>query len=156
MQDFVFDGCTRIIFGKDKENQVGELAKKYGKKVLLHYGGGSIKKFGLYDRVMASLKAAGMEVFELGGVRSNPTYDLINQGIKICKDNAIDLILAVGGGSAIDSAKGISVGAVYKGDVLDFTLEKAVATDALPVGVVLTIPAAGSESSQYAVATYMQ
>ena len=156
MQDFVFDGCTRIVFGKDKESQVGELAKKYGKKVLLHYGGGSIKKSGLFDRVMASLKAAGMEVFELGGVRPNPTYELINKGIKICKDNGIDLILAVGGGSAIDSANGISVGAVYKGDVLDFTLEKAVATDALPVGVVLTIPAAGSESSQYAVATYMQ
>lgn len=154
MENFVFDCCTRVIFGKGTENQVGEVAKKYGNKVFLHYGGGSIKKWGLYNRVIESLEKASIEVVELGGVRPNPTYDLIKEGIKICRENSVDLILAVGGGSVIDSAKGIGVGVPYDGDVLDFTLKKAIPKEALPLGVILTIPAAGSEASQYAIATY--
>lgn len=154
MENFVFDYCTRVVFGKGTENQVGEVAKKYGNKVFLHYGGGSIKKWGLYNRVIKSLKKADIEVVELGGVRPNPTYDLIKKGIKICRENSVDLILAVGGGSVIDSAKGIAVGVPYDGDVLDFTLKKAIPKEALPLGVILTIPAAGSETSQYAVVTY--
>jgi len=155
MENFVFEGCTKIIFGKGTENQVGEEVKKYGRSVLFHYGGGSIKKWGLYDRVVKSLQKSGVKIFEVGGVRPNPTYELINKGIKVCKENTIDSILAVGGGSVIDSAKAIAVGAPYKGDVLDFALKKATPAEALPVGVVLTIPAAGSESSKYAVATYI-
>lgn len=154
MENFVFDYCTRVVFGKGTENQVGEIAKKYGNKVFLHYGGGSIKKWGLYNRVIESLEKASIEVVELGGVRPNPTYDLIKKGIKICRENSVDLILAVGGGSVIDSAKGIAVGVPYDGDVLDFTLKKAIPKEALPLGVILTIPAAGSETSQYAVVTY--
>lgn len=154
MENFVFDYCTRVVFGKGTENQVGEIAKKYGNKVFLHYGGGSIKKWGLYNRVIESLEKASIEVVELGGVRPNPTYDLIKKGIKICRENSVDLILAVGGGSVIDSAKGIAVGVPYDGDVLDFTLKKAIPKEALPLGVILTIPAAGSETSQYAIATY--
>ncbi len=154
MENFVFDYCTRVVFGKGTENQVGEIAKKYGNKVFLHYGGGSIKKWSLYNRVIESLKKADIEVVELGGVRPNPTYDLIKKGIKICRENSVDLILAVGGGSVIDSAKGTAVGVPYDGDVLDFTLKKAIPKEALPLGVILTIPAAGSETSQYAIATY--
>lgn len=154
MENFVFDYCTRVVFGKGTENQVGEIAKKYGNKVFLHYGGGSIKKWGLYNRVIESLEKASIEVVELGGVRPNPTYDLIKKGIKICRENSVDLILAVGGGSVIDSAKGIAVGVPYDGDVLDFTIKKAIPKEALPLGVILTIPAAGSETSRYAVATY--
>lgn len=154
MENFVFDCCTRVIFGKGTENQVGEVAKKYGNKVFLHYGGGSIKKWGLYNRVIESLEKTSIEVVELGGVRPNPTYDLIKEGIKICRENSVDLILAVGGGSVIDSAKGIAVGVPYDGDVLDFTIKKAIPKEALPLGVILTIPAAGSEASQYAIATY--
>ncbi len=154
MENFILDSSTRIIFGKGTENDVGSITKNYGKKVLVLYGGGSIKKSGLYDRVKDSLKKAGIEAVELGGVKPNPTYGIIKEGIKICRDNSVDLILAVGGGSVIDSAKGISVGVPYSGDVLDFAMQKAVPKEALPVGVVLTIPAAGSESSQYAVATY--
>ena len=154
MENFILDSSTRIVFGKGTENDAGDIAKNYGKKVLILYGGGSIKKSGLYDRVKDSLKKAGVEAVELGGVKPNPTYGLIKEGIKLCRDNSVDLILAVGGGSVIDSAKGISVGVPYSGDVMDFTMQKAVPKEALPVGVVLTIPAAGSESSQYAVATY--
>jgi alcohol dehydrogenase YqhD (iron-dependent ADH family) len=155
MENFVFNCSTNIIFGKGTENQVGEEVKKYGKTVLLHYGGGSIKKWGLYDRVVKSLKESGVKTVELGGVKPNPTYECIYKGISLCKKHNVDLILAVGGGSVIDSAKGIAVGAPYGGDVLDFTLKKAVPKEAVPVGVILTLPAAGSESGQYAVATYV-
>jgi alcohol dehydrogenase len=154
MDNFIYDRSTRIIFGKGTEDTVGAEAKKFGSTVLLHYGGGSIKKWGLYDRVVKSLKKSGIRVIELGGVKPNPTYDLIYEGIKLCRDNSVDLVLAVGAGSVIDSSKGIAVGVPYDGDVLDFAKKKAVPSKALPVGVILTLPAAGSESSQSAVATY--
>jgi len=147
MLNFNFQNTTEIIFGRDVERQVGKKVSEYGKKVLLHYGGASLKKFGLYYKIMKKLEEENIEIFELGGVLPNPRLSLVKEGIKICKDNNIDFILAVGGGSAIDSAKAISVGAKYDGDVWDFFENKAVISKTIPVGVVLTIPAAGSETS---------
>jgi len=147
MLNFNFQNTTEIIFGRDVERQVGKKVSEYGKKVLLHYGGASLKKFGLYYKIMKKLEKENIEIFELGGVLPNPRLSLVKEGIKICKDNNIDFILAVGGGSAIDSAKAISVGAKYDGDVWDFFENKAVISKTIPVGVVLTIPAAGSETS---------
>ncbi|ERJ11440.1 iron-containing alcohol dehydrogenase [Haloplasma contractile] len=153
MQNFIYDNKTRIIFGKDTETQVGEEVKQYGKKVLLHYGGGSIKKYGLYDRVVASLKEADLSVVELGGVKPNPRLSLVNEGIDLCKEHDIDFIIAVGGGSVIDSAKAIGFGAKYEGDVWDFFTGKEQITNTIPLGVILTIPAAGSEASTGTVIT---
>jgi alcohol dehydrogenase YqhD (iron-dependent ADH family) len=153
MENFTFVNETKIIFGKDTENQVGKETSKYGSRILLHYGGGSIKKYGLYDKVLGSLKDAGLEIIELGGVKPNPILSLVKKGIDICRKEKIDCILAVGGGSAIDSAKTIAVGVPYSDDVWDFYSGKAVPDKILPVGVVLTIPASGSESSTSAVIT---
>jgi alcohol dehydrogenase YqhD (iron-dependent ADH family) len=153
MQNFEFLNPTRIIFGKGAENRVGEFSKEFGRKVLIHYGGGSIKKLGLYDKVIDSLKAANVEVFELGGVKPNPRVSLVRVGIKMCRENGIDFILAVGGGSVIDSAKAISVGVGYEGDVWDYFLGNAQMAETLPIGVVLTIPAAGSETAPGSVIT---
>lgn len=153
MQNFVYDRSTKVIFGKDTELEVGKEVRRFTDKIMLHYGGGSIKKYGVYNRVMKSLKDAGVEVVELGGVVPNPKLELVREGIKLCKKEKVGLVLAVGGGSAIDSAKAIAVGTPYDGDVWDFAENKLVAEEALPVGVVLTIPAAGSETSQYAVVT---
>lgn len=153
MINFSYENATKIIFGKDTENEVGNEAKKYSNKVLLHYGGGSIKKSGLYDRVVKSLKDAGIEIFELGGVKPNPRLSLVRTGIELCHKNNIDLILAVGGGSVIDSAKAIGIGARYDGDVWDFYTGKTSVKATIPVGVILTIPAAGSESSTGSVIT---
>lgn len=153
MINFSYDNATKIIFGKDTENEVGNETEKYGRKVLLHYGGGSIKKSGLYDRVIKSLKDAGIEIFELGGVKPNPRLSLVYEGIDICRKNNIDFILAVGGGSVIDSAKAIGIGVTYNGDVWDFYTGKTSVNATIPVGVILTIPAAGSESSTGSVIT---
>ena len=153
MNNFIFQNTTRIIFGKGTENSVGKETAKYSKKVLLHYGSGSIKKTGLYDKVVKSLRDAGIEYVELGGVKPNPRLSLIYEGIELCRKNGIDFILAVGGGSVIDSAKGIAVGVRYDGDVWDLYLRNDSAVMALPIGVVLTIPAAGSESSGASVVT---
>jgi len=153
MDNFIFQSPTRIIFGKDTELEVGKETKKFTGKVLLQYGGSSIKKYGLYDRIIKSLKKEDIEVFELGGVKPNPRLDLVHEGIKICRDNNINFILAVGGGSAIDSAKAIACGVNYGGDVWDFYSTGKKAENVLPVGVVLTIPAAGSEASNGSVIT---
>lgn len=153
MLNFDFLSPTKIIFGKGTENCVGEETCKYGKKILLHYGGGSIKKNGLYDKVVNSLKKAGLEFVELGGVKPNPRLSLVHEGIRICRANNVDFILAVGGGSVIDSAKSIAIGYHYKGDVWDFFEGKAVPEQTLPVGVILTIAAAGSEASKSIVLT---
>ncbi|MGL1892403.1 MAG: iron-containing alcohol dehydrogenase [Spirochaetaceae bacterium] len=153
MNNFTYDNKTKVIFGKSTEDCVGSETKKYSDKVLLHYGGGSIKKTGLYDRVLKSLKEADVEVIELGGVSPNPRLTLVNEGIKICKENNIGFILAVGGGSVIDSAKAIGVGVCYEGDVWDFYEYKASPKKTLPLGVILTIPAAGSETSPGSVIT---
>lgn len=147
MLDFNYYSPTRVIFGKKSEEQVGELCAKYGKKVLLHYGGGSIKKNGVYDKVVQSLTENNLQIVELPGVHPNPRLSLVYDGIKMCREENIDFILAVGGGSVIDSAKAIAAGVKSSHDVWDYYLGKAGALkDALPIGVVLTIPAAGSET----------
>lgn len=153
MLNFNFQNKTEIIFGKNTEEQVGQEILKYGKKILLHFGGGSIKRSGLYDRVLKNLQENNIEVIELGGVKPNPRLSLVNKGIQLCKEHDIDLILAIGGGSVIDSAKAIGAGSKYNGNVWDFFLNKAVVEETLPVGVILTIPAAGSESSSGSVIT---
>lgn len=144
---------TRIVFGKGTENKIGELLKPGVKKVLLHYGGGSIKKSGLYERTVASLNSAGITFVELGGVKPNPTLPLVYEGIELCKKEAVDTILAVGGGSVIDSAKAIAMGVYHDGDVWDIYEKALPIQKALPVATILTIPAAGSESSGGSVIT---
>ena len=153
MDNFEFCNPTKIIFGRGTEAQVGKEAAVYSKKVLLHFGGGSIKSSGLYDRVIASLKAAGVEWVELGGVKPNPRLSLVHEGVKLCKEHGLGLVLAVGGGSVIDSAKAIAMGAVIDHDVWDFYMGKGAPTSALPVATILTLPAAGSESSTGTVIT---
>lgn len=156
MENFRFYSPTYFVFGKDEEKSTGEMVKKFGgSKVLIHYGGGSVVRSGLLDRVKDSLDSEGISYVELGGVKPNPRSGLVYEGIELCKKEAIDFILAVGGGSTIDSAKGIALGAIYDGDFWDFYSEsepKAV-TEALPIGTVLTISAAGSEGSPDSVVT---
>ncbi|MGB9759420.1 MAG: iron-containing alcohol dehydrogenase [Thermoproteota archaeon] len=153
MENFEFISPTKIIFGKGTESLVGEEVKKYSNKILFHYGGGSIKRIGLYEKVVSSLKEAGVKFIELPGVKPNPRLSLVQEGIKLCRENKIDFILAVGGGSVIDSAKAIGVGVPYEGNVWDFYIGKATPKETLPVGVVLTIPGAGSEASNSSVIT---
>jgi alcohol dehydrogenase YqhD (iron-dependent ADH family) len=147
MENFRFHNSTEIIFGKETENSAGSEIKKYADTVLLHYGGDTIKKIGLYEKVIRSLKNEGIKYFELPGVEPNPTLAKIYEGIKICRDNGIKFILAIGGGSVIDSAKAIAVGVPFEGDVWDFFMGKAKPKDVISLGVILTVPAAGSESS---------
>ena len=154
MKNFTYYTPSKIVFGKDTEEQVGQLVKDSGAtKVLLHYGGESAKRSGLLDRVKDSLSAAGIEFLELGGVVPNPRMSLAYEGIELCKKEGVDFILPVGGGSVIDSAKCIAYGAVYDGDVWDFYSRKATAVDALPVGTILTLAATGSEMSDSSVMT---
>jgi len=153
MDNFIFQNPTKIIFGKGAENGVGKEISNYSKKILLLYGGGSIKKTGLYDKVITSLSGEEIEYIELSGVKPNPRLSLVQEGIKICRENDINFILAIGGGSVIDSAKAIAFGVPYEGDVWDLFLGKAVVAKALPLGTILTIPAAGSESSTGCVIT---
>ncbi|MCK5129792.1 MAG: iron-containing alcohol dehydrogenase [Clostridiales bacterium] len=153
MDNFIYQNQTKIVFGKDTENMVGSLIAPTYKKVLLHYGGGSIKKSGLYDRVIASLEKSGVDYIELSGVAPNPRLSLVNEGIALCRENDVDFILAVGGGSVIDSAKAIAIGVLYDGDVWDFFIGKKKAEDSLPFGSIVTIPAAGSENSVSCVVT---
>ena len=154
MLNFTFYSPTFFVFGKDKENEVGTHVKRNGgSKVLIHYGGGSVVRSGLLDRVKASLEKAGISYVTLGGVQPNPRSGLVYEGIELCKKENVDFVLAVGGGGTIDSAKAIAVGTVYDGDFWDFykgtPIEKA-----LPIGTVLTIAAAGSESSASCVVTH--
>lgn len=151
-----FDYCTptEYVFGPYVEQRVGELAAaKLGKKLLLVYGGGSAERSGLLGRVRNSLKSAGVDFLELGGVQPNPVDTLVYEGINLCRANGVEAVLAVGGGSVIDTAKAIAGGVPYPGDFWDFWAGKAVMTQALPVGVVLTIAAAGSEGSGNSVIT---
>lgn len=153
MLNFDFHIPTRIIFGKDTQKQIGALLKPHAKKVLLHYGGSSIKRSGLYDEVTASLKESNIDFVELSGVVPNPRLSLVHKGIDLCKKEGVDLILAVGGGSVIDSAKAIAIGVYYEGDVWEIYEQGKAITAALPVATILTIPAAGSESSGGSVVT---
>ena len=149
MNDFLFQIPTKLYFGKGEEPMIGNRIREHGgSRVLLHYGGGSIKKTGLYDNVIRYLKEAGLEVFELGGVQPNPRLSLCRRGSEICRREGVDFILAVGGGSVIDSAKCISLGVFCDGDAWDyFTGKKAAPERVLPICSILTIPAAGSEGN---------
>lgn len=154
MKDFSFYAPTEVIFGEKSEEQVARLVKKYGgKKVLVHYGGQSAIRSGLLVKIINQLQEAGIDFVKLGGVVPNPRLSLAQKGIELCRQKGIDFILAVGGGSVIDSAKCIAYGVPYKGNVWDFYLGKEKATKMLPVAAVLTIPAAGSEMSESSVIT---
>lgn len=154
MENFNFYSPTNFVFGKNAESKTGNNVKRYGgTKVLIHYGGGSVEKSGLLDRVKASLQAGGIEFVTLGGVKPNPRSGLVYEGIKLARQENVDFVLAVGGGSTIDSSKAIAAGVLYDGDFWDFYEGKAVIKKALPVGVVLTIAAAGSEGSAGSVIT---
>lgn len=155
MENFEFHTPTRMIFGKDTHLQVGKIVKEYGfKKVLVHFGGASAKKSGLLDRVLEALNAEGISYVTLGGVQANPTIAMARQGIKLCLEEEIDFILAVGGGSVIDSSKCIADGAGNpQTDVWDYFTKGTVPVKALPVGVILTLAATGSEMSASTVMT---
>ena len=153
MNNFTFYAPTYFAFGKDTENETGKYVKRFGgSRVLIHYGGGSVVRSGLLDRVKASLDQEGITYVELGGVKPNPRSGLVYEGIELCRKENVDFVLAVGGGSTIDSAKAIAAGAKYDGDFWDYYQGKPV-EDALPIGTVLTISAAGSEGSPDSVIT---
>lgn len=154
MEQFHFYSPTEFVFGKGMESEAGKMVKKYGgSKALVHYGSQSAVKSGLLDRVIASLKAEGIEAMTLGGVKPNPRDTLVREGIELCRAEGIDFILAVGGGSVIDSSKAISAGFYYDGDFWDLYEKKSPLTKTIPVGTVLTIAAAGSEGSGSSVIT---
>ena len=156
MEDFVYYTPTKVFFGKGKENEVGAIVAGYGfKTVMVQYGQGSVKKSGLYDRVMASLKGAGVTVVEMGGVEPNPKVEFVREAVKLCRDMGVELILAVGGGSVIDSCKYTALGAVNDCDVWDIPTRKYAPDKALPVAAIITHAAAGSEMSGSAVLTNM-
>ena len=154
MKDFNYYAPTEVVFGENSEEQVAALVKKYGgTKVLVHYGGKSAERSGLLDKICGLLTEGGIAFKKLGGVVPNPRLSLVHEGIKLCREEGIDFILAVGGGSVIDSSKAIAYGVPYEGEVWDFYLGKDKATKMLPVACVLTIPAAGSEMSEASVIT---
>ena len=156
MNNFTFCTPTKVIFGKDVEKQIGETIKQYGaSRVLIHYGGGSVKKTGLFDKIVNSLESAGLTYVELGGVQPNPKLSFIHKGIELCKKENIDFILAVGGGSVIDSSKAIGVGLATGNNPWQYASTGTCPepNQVFPVGVVLTISAAGSEMSNSDVIT---
>lgn len=157
MNNFVFYSPTEFVFGKDTERQVGVLARKHGaRKVMIVYGGGSVVRSGLLDRVKQALTEADIAYCEMGGVQPNPIDTKVYEGIEICRREGADMLLPVGGGSVIDTAKAIAAGVPYEGDFWDFYIGKAKVTRALKVAVVLTIPAAGSEGSGNTVITKVE
>ena len=153
MNTFNFHNPTKLIFGKNTLSSLSKEVEQYGRNVLLVYGGGSIKRTGLYDEVQAELSKINAVVTELAGVQPNPRLSTVHEGVDLCRKNNVDLILAVGGGSVIDCAKAIAVGAKYDGDMWDFAERKAVAQAGLPLGTVLTIAATGSEMNAGSVIT---
>lgn len=153
MENFVFQNPTKLIFGKDQLDRLHKELPNYGKKVLLVYGGGSIKQNGLYDKVIDILNACNKEVFELSGVEPNPRLSTVERGVTICKHEGVEFVLAVGGGSVIDCTKAICVGAKFDGQVWDFITRKHIPNDAIPFGTVLTLAATGSEMNSGSVIT---
>ena len=154
MKDFNYYAPTRVVFGRNSEEQLPALIRQYGgTKVLVHYGGGSARRSGLLDKVEKMLTDAEIPFVELGGVVPNPLLSKVNEGIALCRKEGVDFILAVGGGSVIDSSKAIGYGVGYEGDVWDFWAGKGAPKTCLPIGVMLTIPAAGSEMSSSCVIT---
>ena len=153
MNNFNYSIPTKVFFGKDKISVLGDEIKKYGSRVLLVYGGGSIKKSGIYDRVTEIFKASDISFWELPGVEPNPRITSVTKGVQLCRDNKIDIILAVGGGSSIDCAKVIAAGYYYEGDAWDIVLDPRKIQNALPLATILTLAATGSEMNSGAVIT---
>lgn len=153
MKSFTFRNPTKLIFGKGQIEQLRQEVPRYGKKVLLVYGGGSIKRNGLYDEVMAILAGIGADVVELPGVEPNPRVSTVRKGVDLCRKEGVEFLLAVGGGSVIDCTKAIAAGVKFDGDPWEFITKKAVVTDALPFGVILTLAATGSEMNAGSVIT---
>lgn len=151
MENFYYSIPTKILFGKGQVEKLGQSIKAYGSKVLLVYGGGSIKKIGLYDKVIKQLKSHHIEIVELAGVEPNPRVTTVNKGAAICKEQGVDVVLAVGGGSTIDCAKVIAAAAYYEGDAWDLVEDASKVTKVLPLITVLTLSATGSEMDAYAV-----
>lgn len=156
MQNFYYSIPTEIYFGKGEINKLGSSLSQFGKKVLLVYGGGSIKKFGVYDDVLAEIKKSGLELYELSGVEPNPRVTTVAKGAKICKEEGIEVILPVGGGSTIDCAKGIAAAAKYKGEAWELVVDSSLIKEALPIVTVLTVAATGSEMDEFAVISNME
>ncbi|MBR2021742.1 MAG: iron-containing alcohol dehydrogenase [Clostridia bacterium] len=157
MQDFTYYAPTKVFFGRDKHKDIGKIVKSYGfDNIMLQYGKESIKKSGLYDEVMSSLSENGIKVVEMGGVEPNPKLSFVREAVKVAKETGVQMILAVGGGSVLDSSKYTAAGALYDGDVWDFPTGKATLEKSLPVGCILTLAAAGSEMSGSAVVTNME
>lgn len=156
MNNFIFENSTKVYFGKGsvKEFLAGSI-KEYGNNVMLAYGGGSIKKNGVYDEINSILKAEGKNVIEFSGIMSNPTYSKVKEGAKLARDNNIDMILAVGGGSVMDCCKAVSLAAAYDGDIWADYWEKSgvVYFDPIPLGVIVTVAGTGSECNGGAVIT---
>ncbi|QOY38194.1 iron-containing alcohol dehydrogenase [Anaerobacillus isosaccharinicus] len=153
MDNFIFQNPTKLIFGRDQIELLPKEVPQYGNRVLLVYGGGSIKRNGLYDAVLKQLSLCGAEVFELAGVEPNPRLTTVHKGVEICKKEKIEFILAVGGGSVLDCTKAIAAGAHYDGDVWDIVTKKHFPTSALPFGTILTLAATGSEMNSGSVIT---
>ncbi|OLO28627.1 NADH-dependent alcohol dehydrogenase [Alkalihalophilus pseudofirmus] len=156
MQSFAFVNPTKLIFGKGQLEQLSKEVKRYGNRVLLVYGGGSIKRNGIYDNVLSELEKINAHVAELSGVEPNPRLTTVQKGIDLCREENIDFILAVGGGSVIDAAKAIAVGAEFDGEIWDVITRKARPTGALPLGTVLTLAATGSEMNANSVITHWE
>ncbi len=157
MKDFIYYAPTKVFFGKDKHKDIGKIIKEYGyDNIMLQYGQGSIKKSGLYAEVMASLAEYGIKVVEMGGVAPNPKLSFVREAVKVAKENDVQMILAVGGGSVLDSSKYTAAGACVDCDPWDFPTGKTKVENSLPVGCILTIAAAGSEMSSSAVITNME
>ncbi|HPX26069.1 MAG TPA: iron-containing alcohol dehydrogenase, partial [Treponemataceae bacterium] len=155
MNNFDFFSPTHFVFGKDRENEAGSFVKKFGgTRVLVHFGGSSAESSGLLNRVRSSLKKESLSFIELGGVKPNPRSGLVYEGIELCRKEKVDFILAVGGGSVIDSAKAIAAGVPYSGDFWDFYSKGLNVETCIPVGTILTIAAAGSEGSGDTVVTH--
>ncbi|MEW6013416.1 MAG: iron-containing alcohol dehydrogenase [Elusimicrobiota bacterium] len=153
MENFIYSNPTKIIFGKNTVSRIGKEALKFGKKALIVYGKGSVKKNGVYDSVTDSLRKNGIDFSEHPGVKPNPVLSHVKEGIELFKKEKCDMIIAVGGGSVIDESKAVSCGVFYEGDVWDFFIEKAEIHKSVPILVVLTLPATGSEANSGAVVT---
>ena len=157
MRDFIYYTPTKVLFGKEKHKEIGKIINEFGyNNIMLQYGQGSIKKLGLYDEVMNSLEECGINVVEMGGVEPNPKLSFVRDAVKVAKEKGVQMILAVGGGSVLDSSKYTAAGACSDCDPWDFPTGKAKVEKALPVGCILTIAAAGSEMSSSAVITNME
>jgi len=156
MNNFKFHNPTELIFGKGQVEKVGKKVKEYGDKVLVVTGGGSVKRIGLYDQVIASLQGKDLEIYELSGIKPNPRVTSVREGVKICRENDIDLVLAVGGGSTIDASKAIAGAVFYDGDPWDLFTKGIRIKKALPVGTILTLAATGSEMNPNFVVSNLQ